>query len=172
MKFIQALGALTQPRKSEFIKTLAAKRRQLGGFGAVGTAYSGTPEYTLAQLGLGAFNFALGPEATVADILSHYWSPSLQNMYGSSASDSELRGNALQRQEALAKLNKHIASIEYRRTQIPDAATRLPSFDSLRAYMRHCLDREHPITPHCEHDGFTDEYFEYAVEASKLVFNR
>ena len=70
-------------------------------------------------------------------------------------------------------MNRYIGAVEYLVTGIPDAAVHLPEFDSWTAYMRHRLQVEHPNNPNLgSEDGFTDEFFAYALEESRFVFDR
>ena len=127
----------------------------------------------LRVLGLGSIEYAFTPESTVVNILEQYWKPHLRFMYSGPldipSSASEEKRIAAERK----RLNSLVGSIEYLLTKKPDAAVHLPEFRSLAEYMRHRIRAEHPNNPHLSsNDGFTDEFFAYALEESRFIFGR
>lgn len=174
MKLFQKLTTLLTPKKAQFAKRLAAKRLACASRRGLGNiAQSGTTAYQLRVLGLESIEYAFTPEATVVNILEQYWRPHLRFAHSgplnlpSSATIDE-RTVAARKQ-----INGYIGHIEYLMTGIPDAAVHLPEFNSLTDYMRHRIRVEHPNNSNLgPDDGFTDEFFAYALEESRFVFDR
>ena len=82
MGLFRTIGNLVKPRKAEFIKRLAAKR--LDSAPDQFLAHSGpegTTQYTMRRLNLKAAEFAVSPEATIADVLEQYWQPHVHLFY-------------------------------------------------------------------------------------------
>ena len=173
MRFLQKLSTLVSPKKAEFAKRLASKRLTCASspFSA-GIGEEGSAGYQLRVFGLGSIEYAFTPEATIVNILEHYWAPALQHMWGAAPNVSKLETEQA-RISAMEKLNHHIGAIEYRLTKQPDAAVYLPEFCSLTEYMRHRIKIEHPNDSHLSaQDGFTEDFFAYAIEESRFVFGR
>lgn len=173
MKLFQKLTTLLVPKKAEFAKRLAAKRLACASSPLLASiATSGTIEYQLRVLGLGSIEYAFTPESTVVNILERYWTPSLQFMWGGPLYMPNFASEEAHIAEK-KRLNHLVGAIEYLLTKKADAAVHLPEFSSLTEYMRHRIRVEHPKNPSLSaEDGFTDEFFAYAVEESQVVFGR
>ena len=172
MKLFQKLTTLLVPKKAEFAKRLAAKRLTCASNQFLASlATSGTTEYQLRVLGLESIEYAFTPEATVVNILEQYWKPHLRFVY---SGPLDLPGVASEEARIAVKkrLNGLVGHIEYLLTKKNDAAVHLPEFGSLADYMRHRIRAEHPKNSSLsEKDGFTDEFFAYAVEESRFDFD-
>ena len=174
MTLFQKLTTLFVPKKAEFAKRLAAKRLACASSPLLASiATSGTTEYQLRVLGLESIEYAFTPESTVVNILEQYWKPQLRLMY---SGPLDIPGSASEEMRIAAerkRLNSLVGSIEYLLTKKPDAAVHLPEFGSFAEYMRHRIRTEHPNNPHLSSaDGFTDEFFAYALEESRFIFGR
>jgi hypothetical protein len=180
MKLLRALTTLLAPRKAEFAKRLIAKRRACSSNRLLaGIAAAGTTEYQLRTLGLESVEYAVTPEATIVNILEQYWLPHIANLY----TEKSLFGGPYEpprgtSDEDRAKLEKKringlAGHIEYLLTRKNDAALHLPSFDTFIDYMRYRIRLEHPSNPYLTAEqGYTDEFFEYALQESRFVFGR
>ena len=172
IKLFRTLTTLVQPKKAEFTKRLIAKRQDLATDSfLVGFVGSETAQNHLRTLGLRFIEYAVTPEATVVNVLEQYW-PLLRH-FGGLANPYAIRPDAERSTDWQRILNTIIGQIEYQLTGRPNAAAKLPDFSSLEDYMRYRLRIEHPKEPRLtSEDGFSKEFFAYAIQESKYVFGR
>ena len=179
MGLFKTFSTLLAPKKAEFAKRLVSKRRACAEERLIaGLAVEGTAEYRLRTLGLESVEYAVTPEATLVNILEQYWKPHIANFYNPSIFDGPYRskrGASSEEEDALAakRINDLAGHIEYRLTGNPRAADTLPEFTSFIEYMRYRIHAEHPKNPYLgSRYGFTEEFFQYAVDESRHVFGR
>lgn len=180
MGLFNTLTTLLNPKKAEFTKRLIAKRRSCASVPMwSGGVTVGTTEYKLRSIGLKSAEYAVSPEATIVNILEQYWVPHIANSYINLPSDGgpyvSKPWDTPKQKAALVKkrVNDLAAHIEYRLTGSDLASETLPEFDSFIDYMRYRVLREHSNNPSLRaNDGYTDSFYEYALEESKHVFNR
>jgi hypothetical protein len=180
MEIFKALTTLLNPKKAEFTKRLIAKRRSCASNPLLaGGVTMGTTEYKLRSIGLKSAEYAVSPEATIVNILEQYWVPHIANFYINSSSYGGLYvskpWDTPEQKAALAKkqVNDLASHIEYRLTGNSLASETLPEFDNFIDYMRYRVLSEHSNNSSLRaNDGYTDSFYEYALEESKHVFNR
>ena len=169
MEIFKALTTLLNPKKAEFTKRLIAKRRSCASNPLLaGGVTMGTTEYKLRSIGLKSAEYAVSPEATIVNILEQY-SSSYGGLYVSKPWDTPEQKAAL----AKKQVNDLASHIEYRLTGNSLASETLPEFDNFIDYMRYRVLSEHSNNSSLRaNDGYTDSFYEYALEESKHVFNR
>ena len=180
MTFLKKLTTLLNPKKAEFAKRLISKRRgNASDSVTAGVAVQGSTEYRLRTLGLELSEYAVTPEATLVNLFEQYWQPHIANFYTNpSLFDGPYdakRGAKPEEIEALAikRVNDLAGHIEYKLTGNPQAAETLPKFNKFIDYMRYRIELEHPKNPYLGPQyGYTDAFFEYALEESRHVFGR
>jgi hypothetical protein len=178
MGLFKTLTTLLNPKKAEFTKRLMSKRRSNASERLIaGVAVQGSPEYRLRSLGLESTEYAVTPEATLVNIFEQYWQPHIANFYTNpslfggpydakqGASPGEIEALATKRVNDLA------GHIEYKLTGNPRAAEALPEFSRFIDYLRYRIQVEHPKNQNLGPQyGYTDAFFEYALEESRHVF--
>jgi hypothetical protein len=180
MGFFKTLTTLLSPKKAEFAKRLMSKRRANASERLVaGLAVEGSTEYRLRTLGLESNEYAVTPEATLVNVFEQYWQPHIANFYTNPSLfggpyDAKPGASRIEI-EALAKkrANDLAGHIEYKLTGNPRAAETIPEFGRFIDYLRYRVQAEHPKNPYLGPQyGYTDEFFEYALEESRHVFGR
>ena len=180
MGIFKTLTTLLNPKKAEFAKRLVSKRRRDAAEGLLaGIAVQGSAEYRLRTLGLESTEYAVTPEATIVNVLEQYWQPHIANFYTNPSLfggpyDPNRGETPLEAQSrAQKRINDLAAHIEYKLTGNPRAAESLPEFNRFIDYMRYRVEMEHPKNPYLgQQYGYTDAFFEYALEESRHVFGR
>jgi hypothetical protein len=180
MGLFKTLTTLLSPKKAEFAKRLISKRRAGAEERLIsGIAVEGSAEYRLRTLGLESTEYAATPEATLVNILEQYWQPHIANFYTIPSlfggPYEPKRGASPQEIKALAmkRVNDLAGNIEYKLTGNPKAAATIPEFTKFIDYMRYRIAVEHPKNPYLGSQyGYTDAFFEYALEESRHVFSR
>lgn len=173
MGLFRTIRNLVKPRKAEFIKRLVAKRLDSAPDRFLAhLAPEGTAQYQMRRFRLEAAEFAVSPEATIANVLEKYWEPHVHWFYSQPIGLSHFASDEQKVEESKLRTEKMICHIEYLLTGKPDAATHLPAGLDLPSYIRYRITVEHPGHKRLEEYGITDDLINYAIAESKYVFGR
>ncbi len=172
MKLLRNLTTALSPRRSQFAKRLARKRRSIAEETLLaGASVSGTAQDLLRRAGLEVVDHVLSPDAVIANAMEIYRYSHLQGHYGSLSETTRVAMEAKDPKKWSERLNSFVGLIDMHLTGRGNAAVHLPQFRTFPEYLMFAVKRAFPdhayITP--KH-GFTDEYFGYAIEESGLVF--
>lgn len=180
MGFLSVITTLINPKKAEFTKRLIAKRISCSENSLLASsATAGTTAYTLRSIGLELVEYAASPEATVVNILEQYWTPHIANFYTTPSFHGgpyEARnGDTQEKVSELAtnRINDLAAHIEYRLTGNSRASETMPKFSSFVDYIKYRVSAEHRGNNNLsEKFGYTDDFYLYAIDESRHVFQR
>lgn len=179
MGFFKSISTLINPKKAEFTKRLIAKRRSCAvDITSAGCVSQGTSEYKFREFGLESMEFCVTPEATIVDILEKYWLPHIMRNYtepyplqGFAYSTANCKSDKDVYDVQKRRANDLASHIEYLITRKPYVSKDMPEFNNFIDYIKYRVAIVHKGNNHiCPEYGYTDEFYQYALDESKYVF--